>query len=287
MTQISVGQMKLNVTPLTPILGAEIEEIDLSLPIDESSFKMISTALVKHAVIIFHEQQLTPKSQINFSRRFGPLMTHVLKDALLENFPEIYCLSNVKQNGKSQGRAYAGQYWHSDLTYEETPSLGSVLYSIDVPECGGDTLFASTAHAFETLSAPMQHMLEGLTAEHLFAHAFRDGMNSAARKGDPLNDRPPVCHPVVRTHPESGRKCLFINEGFTVRINEMEHSESMHLLKFLYAHMTKPEMVYRHKWRTGDVVIWDNRSLVHRGVSDYSDEQPRYMHRTTIKDTSN
>jgi len=276
----------MQINPMTPILGAEVLGVDLSQPVDDRTFGAINDALVKHSVIVIRDQDLSPEALIDFSRRFGPLMVHVLKEALLDGHPEIYKLSNVKKNGQAQGRANAGQYWHSDLTYEPVPSLGSVLYGIEVPECGGDTLFASTAHAFETLSEPMQAMLEELTAEHLFAHAFRGGTNPAARKGDPLSDRPPVVHPVVRTHPESGRKCLFVNDGFTVRINEVTPAESQALLAYLYGHMTRPEVVYRHKWRRGDAVVWDNRALVHRGVGDYDETQHRHMYRTTIEDTA-
>jgi taurine dioxygenase len=277
--------MSIEVIPATPILGAEISGVDLSRPISDEVFQIINDAFVKHSVIVIHDQELTPETLIEFSRRFGPLMVHVLKDALLDDYPEIYRLSNKTINGVSQGRSYAGQYWHSDLTYEPEPSMGSVLYGIEVPAYGGDTLFASTAHAFETLSEPMQNMLDGLTAEHHFAHAFRGGTNPAARKGDPLSDRPPVTHPVVRMHPESGRKCLFINDGFTVRINGLTVAENTAMMSLLNAHMTTPEVVYRHKWRRGDVVVWDNRALIHRGVNDYGDNQPRHMHRTTIRDT--
>ncbi len=278
--------MSIKVSPATPILGAEVSGVDLSSPLDEATFRAVNDALVEHSVIVFHDQELSPEALVDFSRRFGPLMEHVLKEALLDGYPEIYRLSNVKKDGKPQGRSNAGQYWHSDLTYEPNPSMGSVLYGIEVPDCGGDTLFASTAHAFETLSAPMQEMLQGLTAEHLFAHAFRGGTNPATRKGDPLAERPAVQHPVVRTHPESGRDCLFVNDGFTVKINEMTPAESVALMTFLNTHMTKPEVVYRHKWRPGDVVVWDNRALVHRGVGDYGNDQHRHMHRTTIEDTA-
>lgn len=278
--------MAIKIAPATPILGAEVSGVDLSDPLDDATFGAINDALVKHSVIVIRDQQLTPDQLVDFSRRFGPLMVHVLKDALLDGHPEIYRLSNKKVGGEAQGRPNAGQYWHSDLTYEPIPSLGSVMYGIEVPDYGGDTLFASTAHAFETLSPPMQQMLEGLTAEHLFAHAFRGGMNPAARAGDPLGERPPVEHPVVRVHPESGRKCLFVNDGFTVRIKGVTPAESAALMAFLHAHMTRAEVVYRHKWRSGDVVVWDNRALLHRGVGDYDAGQTRHMHRTTISDTA-
>ncbi len=276
--------MTITISPANPILGAEVTGIDLSASLSNSDFDAVHDAFVTHSVLVFRDQNLTPEAMIDFSRRLGPLMEHVLKDSLLDGYPEIYKLSNKRKNGTAQGRAYAGQYWHSDLTYEPQPSLGSLLYGIEVPPVGGDTLFASTAHAFDTLSPAMQEMVTGLSAEHLFAHAFRGGANPAARKGDPLSERPPVNHPVVRRHGVTGRKCLFVNEGFTVKINELAPKESDTMLKFLCQHMTRPEVVFRHHWRPGDAVLWDNRALVHRGVNDYGDDQPRHMHRTTIKD---
>jgi taurine dioxygenase len=276
--------MNIKVMPATPILGAEVAGVDLSKPLDDATFRAINDAFVKHSVICIRDQNLTPEQLVSFSKRFGPLMVHVLKEALLEGHPEIYRLSNKKVDGKAQGRPNAGQYWHSDLTYEPVPSLGSVMYGLEVPDYGGDTLFASTAHAFDTLSKPMQEFLEGLTAEHLFAHAFRGGTNPAARTGDPLHERPAVEHPVVRVHPESGRKCIFVNDGFTVRIKGVTPAESTALMAFLNAHMTRAEVVYRHHWRTGDVIIWDNRALVHRGVGDYDETKTRHMYRTTIAD---
>jgi len=278
--------MSVTVKPITPILGAEITDVDLSAPLTNAQFDAVHEAFVTHSVLVFPGQNLTPQAMIDFSRRLGPLMVHVLKEALLEGHPEIYKLSNLKEDGKPKGRAYAGQYWHSDLTYEPRPSLGSLLYGIQVPDFGGDTLFASTAHAFETLSPALQEMLDGLTAEHHFAHAFRQGKNRAARSGDPLHERPPVTHPVIRTHPVTGRKCLFVNEGFTVRINELAPEESDTVLGLLFTHMTRPDVVLRHHWRKGDAVLWDNRALVHRGVNDYGDDQPRDMYRTTIEDTA-
>ena len=274
----------MEIQRITPVLGAKIIGVDLSKPLSNDDFDEVHDAFVSHSVLIFSDQNLSAQNMIDFSNRFGPLMIHVLKDSLLEGYPEIYKLSNRRTKGKSEGRAYAGQYWHSDLTYEPRPSLGSLLYGIEVPEVGGDTLFASTAYAFETLSPALQTMLEGLTAEHLFAHAFRGGINRAARNGDPLNERPAVNHPVVRSHSVTGRKSLFVNEGFTVRINELSPGESSALLSFLFDHMTRPDVVLRHHWRPGDAILWDNRALVHRGVNDYGDDDIRHMYRTTIED---
>lgn len=274
----------MEIQRVTPVLGAEILGVDLSKPLSNAEFEAVHDAFVTHSVLIFRDQDLSAQNMIDFSSQFGPLMIHVLKESLLEGHPEIYKLSNRRKKGKSEGRAYAGQYWHSDLTYEPRPSLGSLLYGIEVPEVGGDTLFASTAHAFETLSPALQAMLEGLTAEHLFAHAFRGGINRAARDGDPLNERPAVHHPVVRTHSVTGRKSLFVNEGFTVRINELTTDESSALLSFLFSHITRADVVLRHHWRSGDAILWDNRALVHRGVNDYGDDDIRHMYRTTIED---
>lgn len=278
---------KPEIRPITSILGAEVANVDLSEPLANSTFAAIRDAFNRHSVLVLHDQDLTPDQHIAFSRRFGPLMVHVFTEDLLDGHPEIYRLSNVVIDGVRQGRPDAGQYWHSDLTYESTPSLGSVMYALEVPPFGGDTMFVSTAHAFEQLSPVMQNLLGDLTAIHEFGHAFgRSNTRSIGVAEETLVRRPPVEHPVVRAHAETGRKCLFVNPGFTVKIKGMTDAESDMLLGFLYRHMTRPEWVLRHKWRKGDVVMWDNRALMHSGVGDYDASTPRHMHRTTIEDTA-
>jgi len=273
------------VRPITSILGAEIADVDLSRPLGNQAFDAIYDAFNRHSVPVFRGQDLTPEQHIAFSRRFGPLMVHVFAEDLLDGYPEIYRLSNVVLDGVRQGRPDAGQYWHSDLTYEEKPSLGSVMYALEVPEVGGDTMFAGTAHAFEQLSPVMQKMLQGLTAIHDFGHAFgRSNTTSIGVARKALDARPPVVHPVVRVHSGTGRKCLFVNPGFTVRIEGMTAAESDMFLAFLYRHMTRPEWALRHRWRKGDVVMWDNRALMHSGTGGYDAVTPRHMHRTTIED---
>ncbi|UCH75979.1 MAG: TauD/TfdA family dioxygenase [Rhodospirillales bacterium] len=279
------GQGMPEIRPVTPVLGAEVANVDLAKPLSNAAFDAIHDAFNRHSVLVFHDQALTPEQHIEFSRRFGPLMVHVFAEDLLEGYPEIYRLSNVVVDGVRQGRPDAGQYWHSDLTYEERPSLGSVMHALEVPAVGGDTMFCSTAHAFEQLSPVMQKILEGLTAIHEFGHAFgRSNTTSIGVAQETLDRRPPVEHPVVRVHPATGRKCLFVNPGFTVKIKGMSDAESDLLLGFLYRHMTRPEWVLRHKWCKGDVVMWDNRALLHSGVGDYDASSPRHMHRTTIED---
>jgi len=273
------------IRPITPVLGAEVADVDLSKPLTDGVFDAIRGAFDRHSVLVFRDQDLTPEQHVAFSRRFGPLMVHVFTEDLLDGHPEIYRLSNVVVDGVRQGRPDAGQYWHSDLTYETRPSLGSVMYALEVPPVGGDTMFASTAHAFEQLSPVMQGMLEGLTAIHEFGHAFgRTNTRSIEVAQETLDRRPPVEHPVVRVHAGTGRKCLFVNPGFTVKIKGMADAESDMLLGFLYRHMTRPEWVLRHRWRKRDVVMWDNRALLHSGVGDYDASTPRHMHRTTIED---
>lgn len=281
------AQDRPEIRPITSILGAEVCNVDLSKPLSNSAFDAIHDAFNRHSVLVFHDQELTPEQHVAFSRRFGPLMVHVFAEDLLDGLPEIYRLSNVVIDGVRQGRPDAGQYWHSDLTYEERPSLGSIMYALEVPAVGGDTMFASTAHAFEQLSSVMQDMLEGLTAIHEFGHAF-GGSNttSIGVAQETLDRRPPVEHPVVRVHAGTGRRCLFVNPGFTVKIKGMSDAESDMLLGFLYRHMTRPEWVLRHKWRKRDVVMWDNRALLHSGIGDYDAGTPRHMHRTTIEDVA-
>ena len=280
--------MTMACRPMTPALGAEITGVDVA-NLDNETFDAIYDAFNRHSVVVIRDQDIAPEDHIGFSRRFGKLMVHVLKDDLLDGHPEIYKLSNVVKGGRAQGRPNAGQYWHSDLTYEPVPSKGSVMYALEIPECGGDTMFSHTAAAYEALSEPMKVFLEDKTAVHHFRHAVEKYTmkipGTAPVSEEFLNARPPVEHPVIRTHPETGRKCLFVNPGFTVRIKELAYDESDAILDYLYAHMIKPQFVYRHNWQQHDLVLWDNRSLMHCAVGDYTPEQHRHMHRTTIMDS--
>lgn len=272
---------------MTPSLGAEITGVDIA-NLDNQEFDAIYESFNKHSVVVIRDQDITPEQHAAFSRRFGKLMVHVLKEDLLEDSPEIYRLSNKVEDGVPQGRPNAGQYWHSDLTYEEVPSKGSIMYALEVPDAGGDTMFSHTAAAHEALSEPMQEFLEGKTAIHDFRHAY-ETFSKRIPGTAPISEeifaaRPPVEHPVVRTHPENGRKCLFVNPGFTVRIKDLAYDESDAILAYLYAHMVKPQFFYRHNWQPHDVVLWDNRSLMHCAIGDYG-AQTRHMHRTTIMDS--
>lgn len=279
--------MALSIHKVSPVLGAVVEGIDLSTPVGPELVAEMTRAIAEYGVLVFPDQDLTPAQQIDFARHFGPLEEHVLRNALLPGHPEIYVLSNVVEKGKPRGRSYAGTYWHSDLSYVREPSLGSMLYALEVPEVGGDTLFASMYQACATLSPGLQRLLENLEAVHDFSHADKlyfskredGGQLDAAQRAK----NPPAQHPVLRTHPVSKRRALFVNPGFTARFADMTEAESQPLLHFLFDHATQPAFVYRHRWQAGDLVFWDNRCTMHQAVRDYGPDERRHMHRTTVR----
>lgn len=273
-------------------LGAEIRGVQLSGPMTAEAFAGLEDAFVTHGVVFFRDQVLTEEQHIAFSRRFGDLEIHVLRQYLNPRHPEILMISNVVENGRNVGVADAGRYWHTDLSYVREPSRCSLLYAHEVPtaEDGrvlGDTLFASTAAAYDALPETMKTRIASLTAVHRYGDRY-DRMQKTGNVRDTLTDEqrrqtPDVVHPVVRTHPVTRRKCLYVNEGFTVAILGLPEDEGRDLLKALCAHATKPEFVYRHNWRKGDLIIWDNCQTQHLAIGDYALPRRRLMHRTTVK----
>lgn len=271
--------MTLNITPISTALGAIVGGIDLSQPLGNAEQQAIEHALLEHQVLFFRAQPLTPQQQAGFAARFGDLHIHPIFPNVAEQ-PEILVLDTAVTDVADNA------IWHTDVTFLPTPALGSVLAAKQLPAYGGDTLWASGFAAFETLSKPMQRLLDGLTATHDFTRSFpleRFGTTPAdlQRWEDTRRQYPPLSHPVVRTHPVSGRKALFVNEGFTSRINELTASESNALLGYLFAHATRPEFTIRWRWQENDVAFWDNRVTQHYAVDDYR-PQRRVMHRATI-----
>ena len=275
-------------------VGAEITGVDLSQPLDDDSFAAIRKAYAEHSVIVFRDQQLTPAQQIAFSRRFGELEIHVLKQFLLPGYPEILVVSNIVEDGKPIGLADAGRVavWHTDLSYMKAPSAGSALYALEVPrnaagEIVGDTLFASTFLAYDALSPAMKQRLTGLKATHHMTKGYdreADAPATRVRYDDSQRSQiPDQAHPIIRTHPVTGRKCIYINKLCVTGIVGMPESESDPLLEEIYAHCTQPQFIYQHKWRVGDLLMWDNCPLQHLAVPDYALPQRRRMHRTTIR----
>ncbi|RZT08270.1 taurine dioxygenase [Duganella sp. CF402] len=267
-------------------LGAEIIGLDLNRPLPQRDFQRIHKAHLDHHLLVFRDQRITPQQQVDFSRRFGPLQIHVLRNFQLPSHPEVLIISNIIENGKPLGLGDAGHFWHSDLSYKETPSLGSMLHAQELPLEGGDTLFANMHLAYDTLPAALRHAVQGARAEHSYLAQYeelrrRSPFRPALTQAQ-IDEVKPVLHPVVRTHPETGRKALFVSEHFTTRIVGIPEDESRALLAELFAHSVKPEHVYRHRWAPHDLVFWDNRSLMHL-AGGTPDHLRRKLYRTTIE----
>ncbi len=283
-------------------LGAEIAGVDLSRPLDEAQFARISAAFFEHQVVVFRDQRLTPDQQVAFTRRFGELEHHVRKESCLAGFPQILIVSNVlDERGKAIGAQDAGRFWHSDLSYKRAPSLLSALYAVEVPEKDGvvlgDTEFASAVAAYDALPDETKRKLEGLRNIHSYryyrmrnAEAQRREQAAGGRvvqEHTPTSERmasvPDVEVPVVRTHPVTGRKALFVNEAHTAKIVGLEEREGRALLAELCRHVVRPDFVYRHRWRAGDLLMWDNCAVQHKATFDYDLPLRRLMYRTTVR----
>lgn len=274
------------ILPLAAPLGAEVVGLDLSSPLSERDFARLHRAHLLHHVLVFRDQHITPDEQVAFSRRFGPLQQHVLHQFALPGHPDVLVVSNIVENGKPVGLGDAGVFWHSDLSYKERPSLGSFLHAQELPAEGGDTLFANQHAAYESLPEALKRRLDGLKAEHSYLRRYAELQQRSPWRPDLSAEQvaqvPPVQHPVVRTHPETGRKALFVSEHFTTRIVGLTQDESDALLAALFAHSTKSDFVYRHRWQPHDMVFWDNRSVVHLATG-CPPEQRRRLNRTTIE----
>ncbi|MCD9120710.1 TauD/TfdA family dioxygenase [Cupriavidus sp. UGS-1] len=274
------------IRPFDAPLGAEVVGLDLSQPLSDADFARIHRAHLDHHVLVFRDQRITPDQQTAFSRRFGPLQIHVLHQFQLAGHPEILIVSNVLKDGKPIGLGDAGHFWHSDLSYKEKPSLGSLLHAQELPAEGGDTLFANQHLAWETLPAELKRAVEGRQAEHTYLARYAELQQRSPWRpnltAEQIAQVKPVLQPVVRTHPETGRRALFVSEHFTTRIVGLPEDESRALLDALFAHSVKPEFVYRHRWQPHDLVFWDNRSLLHLAAGCPADQR-RVMYRTTIE----
>ncbi|HSU23640.1 MAG TPA: TauD/TfdA family dioxygenase [Variovorax sp.] len=281
----STPSQTFEVRPFDAPVGAEIVGLDISRPIDDAGFARIHRAHLDHHVLVFRDQRVSPDAHIAFSRRFGELEIHVLHQFQLPRHPEILIVSNIKENGEPIGLGDAGVYWHSDISYKPRPSLGSLLHAQELPAEGGDTLFADQHLAWESLDPALQQRILPLKAEHSYLAKYEE-----LRAKNPwrpklsqaqIDQVAPAVHPVVRTHPETGRKALFVSEHFTTRIVDLPQEEGDALLAELFAHSVKPAFVYRHQWQPHDLVFWDNRSLMHLAAGT-PDHLRRRLNRTTV-----
>jgi taurine dioxygenase len=267
MTTAAVQTAPLTIKPLTTALGAEVTGIDLGQPLSEAAFEAIRQACLAHDVLVFHDQFLEPAAHVALTRRFGEaLVIPYLKPLQLPAHPEIVVVPNM---GKANTLT---EEWHSESSFLPDPPAYTILAARELPEVGGDTMFASLFLAYDTLSPTLQQMLEPLRALH---RGVRPGSVAAAQGVT----GPQHSHPVVRTHPESGRKALYVDRAYSYCFEGMTEAESRGLLSYLLDHTTRPEFTYRHRWAPGDVLIWDNRGTVHYAIHDYGDAT-RIMHRT-------
>jgi taurine dioxygenase len=276
----------IEVTPVSSALGAEISGVDLARSLSDETFVEIHHAFLEHLVIFFRDQHLTHDQQIAFARRFGPLII----DPFIKS-PETRPELMVVVKDAHETHAF-GNVWHSDSTFLEKPPLASFLYSREVPGCGGDTLFANQYLAYETLSPGMRAILDGLRAVHGAASyneaiaAGRYGPQRAMKlRGDQVMQaamEAEVEHPVVRTHPETRRKALYVNRAYTLRFQRMTVDESRPLLEFLYAHAVRPEFTCRFRWTSDTLACWDNRCVQHYAINDYPGQR-RVMHRVVAE----
>jgi taurine dioxygenase len=278
------------IIPQDAAIGAEVRGVDLSRPIDDAVFAKIEAAYDRHTVLVFRNQKLTPEQHNAFGRRFGPLEIHVLKRYLLPDHPEILVVSNlVRENGEFIGLPDAGQTWHTDTSYRTRPSRGSILYAREIPldESGravGDTLFAGTGPAYDALPPEMKAKIDGRRAIHRYSVRKRpEGSQRAKLTQAQIDETPDIAHPVVRTHPNTGRKALYVFEGECVGIEGMPVEEGREIIRELTEHCIQPQFVYRHKWQLGDVVMWDNAASLHLAIADYRLPQRRLLHRVTVE----
>jgi taurine dioxygenase len=271
--------MPIQIRPLTPTIGAVIDGVDLSQPQSDDLIGQIRQALLDHQVIFFEDQQLTPVQHRDFAARFGDLHTHPLYPGVPEA-PELFILDNHKGNPTDNDA------WHTDVTFIETPPMASILYARLLPQTGGDTCWSSMKAAYEALSPVMREFLAGLDAVHDFARGFptRGIVANAAgaeKHAEELAKHPPVLHPVVRTHPETGADGLFVNYGFTERLKGLRRKESDAILNLLFDHIQKPEFQVRWRWSDNAIAFWDNRVTQHYAVNDYLPNR-RVMNRATV-----
>jgi taurine dioxygenase len=275
--------MTVHVIPTGAALGAEIRDVDLAEPIDAAAFAAIERAFDEHGVIFFRDQHITPPQQVAFTRRFGDIEFNIFGERWsIPGSPEIVVVSNITEDGRPIGVRRAGEHWHSDMCYAPRPPRGTMLYALEVPDLFGlplgDTEFASSAAAWDALPESLRRQLDGRRAIFDFCGRKRAFPPTQAEK-----DRyPPVTHPIARRHPRTGRRCLYVMRDDCTGIEGIPRDNAEGLIAALADHIVKPAFVYRHQWRQGDLLMWDNCTVQHRAIQDYDLPRRRLMHRTTM-----
>ena len=273
------------------LLGARVDGIDLSQTLSDEDFKQLEQALGKYSVLSYPKQTLTSLQLKSFSERFGRLEVNVANLYQDPGLPEVMILSNKLENGKPLGLSDAGQDWHTDMSYSKMIAFTNVLYGIEIPHRDGEPLgnteFCSMHAAYDDLPADLKIRLDGMTVTHDFAKFWDKMRLEKGSNRPPLTEaqrkaKPPVSHPIILTHPITGKKVLYANPGYSMRINELPEEESDRILAFLFTHQLQPKYQYRHRWSVGDVLMWDNMGTLHNAVADYRPDEHRYIKRCQV-----
>ena len=271
--------MSITVTPLSDAIGAAITDVDLSEEVDAETVAAIKQAWLDNIIIVFPGQDITDDEQEIFCRNFGELELVRTTTSIDKDHPSIMMITNVKDSGKPTALEDGEMMFHYDQCYYEQPSMGSTLYAIEIPDEGGNTLFASCIKAYDALSGDWKQRIEGLRALNYYDYA----RNPTMRPDDVNPDVPQWTHPVVRVHPETGKKAIYVNRLMSILIEGLSAEESDEILNFLFDHIEKPEFVYEHVWTVGDMMMWDNRCSVHARTY-FSPKKRRMMRRVTVRD---
>ena len=270
-------------TPLKPTIGMEVRGIDISRPVSDDAIREINDALCNNGILLFRDQDITPEQHIAFSGRFGRLEPHIANQFNLPGHPDIFIVSNIVEDGRNIGASGGARHWHFDYSYREFPSLGSLFYCLECPPEGGETQFAGMYTAHDALSEEKRQWLADKRAVHDYVYYWENytphrGPLTAEQK----RQLPPFAQPLVHTHPESGRRALYLAHNVISHIEGMDPEEGLEIIEELVAFATQPEFVYTHQWRDRDLIFWDNRATMHRVLPFDEDQYRRRMHRTTL-----
>ena len=281
----------MRIEPKSGSMGATIYDIDLSQPLTEERYRAIEQALGRYGVVSFPKQTLTAKQLRDYAENFGTLEINVANMFHDPDYPEVMILSNIKEDGKPIGLSDAGQDWHTDMSYSKTIAFSNILYGIQIPmrngEPLGNTEFCNMHAAYEGLPEELKQELEGMTITHDFNKFWEMMRREKGSTRPPLTEeqrkrKPPVSHPVLLTHPITGRKVLYANPGYSMRINELPEARSNEVLEFLFQHQLQEKYRYRHRWTQGDVLMWDNMGTIHNAVADYRPDEHRLIKRCQV-----
>jgi taurine dioxygenase len=284
----------MRIVPSGKVLGATVEGLDLARPLPEAEVEALIQALGRYGVLRFPRQRLTAREQKDFAARFGELEINVAGAYQEPGIPEVMILSNIVRDGKPIGLADAGQDWHTDMSYSRMIAFANVLYALEVPQRHGKPLgateFSSMHAAYDGLAQSLKEKLEGMTVLHDFNKFWEMMRREKGSKRPPLSEaqrkaKPPVSHPIFLAHPITGRKVLYANPGYSVRINELPQKESDDMLALLFEHQLKPEYRYRHEWAQGDLLMWENFGTIHNAIADYGPDEHRLIKRCQVMAT--